>query len=115
MPALRWLALGLAAASIGCGVDGREPLIGSYVVRGTGERWTLREDGTCTIERAAAVLACEWEYRDRNGERRLVVTTTGQRHQSRYVLAPSKWPGRAVTIPLSSSATLEKQEGEATR
>lgn len=84
----------------------------------TGETWTLRDDGTCSIERGGAALPCEWEYRERNGETRLVVTTAGSAGATahpgrRYVLAPSKWPGRPVTIPLSASATLVKRDGAA--
>jgi hypothetical protein len=110
------LASVLAAASAACGVSGRDSLIGRYVVPSTGEAWTLRDDGTCTSERAGAVLACEWEYRERKGETRLVVTAAGsedsaRRHRRQYVLTPSKWPGRPVTIPLSASATLEKRDG----
>jgi hypothetical protein len=114
----------LAVAWAGCGVNGRESLIGRYVVPSTGEAWTLRDDGTCSIERSGVVLACEWEYRERLGETRLVVTAAdaadaAPRHSLRYVLTPSKWPGRPVTIPLSPSATLEKRngapEGDATR
>ena len=99
-----------------CGVSGREDLIGRYVVPSTGEAWTLREDGTCTIERGGARIPCEWEFRQRDGETRLVVSATaaaGAPPQGRrYVLTPSKWPGQPVTIPLSSSATLRKTDDD---
>src|SRR5262245_753240 len=106
-------AMGLAAA--GCGVRDRQVLVGHYVAAATGEAWTLEDDGTCRIERNGRIQACEWVYRQGEDGTRLVVTLTGTRGASatdsrRYVLTPSKWPGQRVTIPLSSSATLEKRD-----
>lgn len=106
------LSATLAAICVACGVGGREDLIGRYVVPATGEAWTLRDDGSCTIERGGTAIPCEWEFRRRDGETRLVVVATVQvgaaRNVRRYVLTPGKWPGRPVTIPLSASATLRK-------
>jgi hypothetical protein len=110
------LAAGLAlAATAACGVGERQVLVGHYVAPATGESWTLEEDGSCRIERAGATLACEWVYREGEGGTRLVVTLQDAggapaTHARRYVLTPSKWPGQPVTIPLSSSATLEKRD-----
>jgi hypothetical protein len=114
------LAPALGLACLACGVPGREALVGRYVAAATGEKWVLNDDGSCAIERAGTTVACEWEYRERMGETRLVVTITAVPGSAspgrRYVLTPSKWPGRPVTIPLSPSATLERQDGgDATR
>ena len=110
------LAAGTAlAATAACGVSDRQVLVGHYVAPATGESWTLSDDGSCRIERAGATLGCEWVYREGEGGTRLVVTVqeawgTAETHSRRYVLTPSKWPGQPVTIPLSSSATLEKRD-----
>jgi hypothetical protein len=105
----------LALATAGCGIRDRQVLVGHYIVAATGEAWTLEDDGTCRIERAGDTLACEWVYREGEDGTRLVVTVKGAAggpptHSRRYVLAPSKWLGQPVTIPLSSSATLEKRD-----
>jgi hypothetical protein len=110
----RIAVLALAAAVTGCGVPDRQVLVGRYVAAETGETWTLNPDGTCRIQRPGASEACEWLYREGEGGTRLVVTVTATAGGTpalsrRYVLVPSKWPGQPVTIPLSSSATLEKQ------
>lgn len=107
------IASGVALA--GCGVRDRQVLVGHYVATGTGEAWTLDDDGTCRIERAGATETCEWVYREGEDGTRLVVTLKGAgggspTHSRRYVLTPSRWLGQPVTIPLSSSATLEKRD-----
>lgn len=109
------VALALALATAGCGVRDRQVLVGHYVVATTGEAWTLQDDGTCRIERPGATEACEWVYREGEEGTRLVVTVKGavgspSTHSRRYVLTPSKWWGQPVTIPLSSTATLEKRD-----
>ena len=109
------LAVLAATAGAGCGVRDRQVLVGHYVAPATGESWTLEEDGSCRIERSGGALACEWVYqRLEGGGTRLVVTVRGapglpETHSRKYMLTPSKWPGQPVTIPLSSSATLEKR------
>jgi hypothetical protein len=104
---------GLALLAAGCGVRDRQALVGRYVVDGTGETWTLQDDGRCRIERNGATEACEWVFRQGEDGIRLVVTVGAgggpAAHSRRYVLAPGKWPGQPVTIPLSASRTLRKQ------
>jgi hypothetical protein len=107
--------LAVLGATAGCGVRDREVLVGQYVAPATGETWTLDEDGTCRIERTGATLPCEWVYRKGEDGTRLVVTVKGipgapESHSRRYVLTPSKWLGQPVTIPLSSTATLQKRD-----
>jgi hypothetical protein len=114
-----WLTL-LALVAAGCGVSDRQALVGRYQVPATGETWTLEDDGSCRIERGRTVQACEWVYREDEEGTRLIVTVAGAAggpapHKRTYVLAPSKSPGRPITIPLSRSATLEKRDGPATR
>jgi hypothetical protein len=113
------LALALAA---GCGVSGREDLVGSYeaVQGGRRERWTLGDDGRCQIVRQAGetfeTTACEWEWVDRDDRTALVVTllpgarAATARHRTRYVLRPTRLPAGAITIPLGSGADLRKVE-----
>jgi hypothetical protein len=106
------LAGALVLVTAGCGVRDRQVLIGHYVVPGTGEAWTLEEDGTCRIERGGATLPCEWVYQEDEDGARLVVTVNragAAPSTLRYVLTPSKWLGQPLTIPLSASATLEKR------
>jgi hypothetical protein len=62
--------------------------------------WTLAGDGTCRIERAEAVRACEWHLRLADGRMRLVVTTVAGAHTTTWVLNPRRWPWGAVTLPL---------------
>jgi hypothetical protein len=114
-----WVALAALLAA-GCDVSGRQALVGRYQVPATGETWTLADDGSCRIERGGTVQACEWVYRQDEEGTRLIVTVAGAAggpapHARTYVLAPSKSPGRPITIPLSSSVTLEKRDGPATR
>lgn len=89
--------------------------MGRYIVAATGETWTLRRDGTCTIERGGGTTPCEWEYRQDDHGTRVIVSVSdaaagGAPHTRRYVLTPSKWPFQPVTLPLSKADTLEKQE-----
>jgi hypothetical protein len=118
-PAL--VALALAA---GCGVDGREDLVGRYeaVANGRRETWTLRGDGTCHIARESKdgrreTTRCEWEWVERDDRTGLTVTLLpasgapdAAPHRTRYVLRPSRFPGRTVTIPLGRGAELRKVE-----
>jgi hypothetical protein len=115
------LALALAT---GCGVSGREDLIGRYEAARDGRRevWTLRGDGTCEIARGTGAAPgeaarCEWEWVDRDDRRSLVVTLlpgdlspAAARHRTRYVLRPTRLPGGTVTIPLGSGTELRKVE-----
>jgi hypothetical protein len=101
-------------AGAACGVRDRQVLVGHYVAAATGESWTLEDDGSCRIERAGLTQACEWVYRQGEGGTRLVVTLKGapgmpDSYSRTYVLTPSQWLGQPITIPLSSSATLEKR------
>ena len=105
----------------GCGVRGREDLVGRYEadVEGRRETWTLADDGTCLIVRQvdsapAQTRRCEWEYVERGGRTTLVVTVPGPggaeaatSHQTRYVLTPSRF-GQTVTIPLGPRWQLRK-------
>jgi hypothetical protein len=105
------VAAALAAAT-GCRVDDRADLVGRYTADtgGRHEEWQLSADGTCTIVRrtadaAEATARCEWQWIERDGTRRLVVTLRpppggSTSHQTRYVLAPSRVPGGPVTLPL---------------
>jgi hypothetical protein len=106
----RLLVAVLAACAAACGVKEREALVGRYTVSGrAGEEWVLADDGTCRIHRAGASQACEWELReDASGTRLRVTLQAGGGSPRTYVLAPSRWPGRPVTIPLDASATLVK-------
>lgn len=108
------VGLALLACSA-CTTPPREAVVGRYVVPATGETWTLRDDGSCTIERGGFARPCEWEYRKDDRGTRVVVTVSdaaagGAPHTHRYVLTPGKWAGQPVTLPLSSEDTLEKQE-----
>jgi hypothetical protein len=111
------LALALTTA---CGVSERADLVGRYEAT-TGaahEEWRLAADGTCQITRAAGAAApvttrCEWEWVDRDGRRRLVVTLLPEdgaplRHRTRYVLTPTRAPGGRVTIPLGAGGDLRQ-------
>ena len=105
----------------GCGVRGREDLVGRYEadVEGRPEAWTLADDGTCQIVRQldsakAETKRCEWEYVEREGRSTLVVTVLGHAggeaaasHRTRYVLTPSRF-GQTVTIPLGPRWQLRK-------
>jgi len=108
------VALALGA---GCDVNGREDLVGRYETNGDGPRetWTLAADGTCTIVRPgrdvkSEATRCEWEYVDREGSTKLIVTVLAPksddaaRHRTRYVLTPSRLPGGVVTIPLGAGS-----------
>jgi hypothetical protein len=98
------IALAAAAGlTAGCGVPGRDELVGRYTA--DGESWSLAADGTCQIARAETVRRCEWEYVERDGRKTLAVTLLGEpgsatRHRTRLVLTPSRVLGGAVTIPL---------------
>jgi hypothetical protein len=112
--------VGLALGQ-GCGVRGREDLVGRYEadVEGRPEAWTLAGDGTCQIVRQpdsakTETRRCEWEYVEREGRSTLVVTVLAHdgadaatSHQTRYVLTPSRF-GQTVTIPLGSRWQLRK-------
>lgn len=107
--------------SQGCGVHGREDLVGHYEadVEGRRETWTLADDGTCQIVRQldsakTDTKRCEWEYVEREGRSTLVVTVlahdgvdAASAHRTRYVLTPSRF-GQTVTIPLGSRWQLRK-------
>ena len=119
------LAAAVAAGALAsaCGVTEREDLIGRYETEGRRERWTLAADGTCERTRVGAdgqseTARCEWQWSDRDGSRKLIVTllppegaSAASAHRTRYVLAPSRVPGGPVTIPLGAGgAELRKVE-----
>jgi len=118
------LHAGLVALALatGCGVSGREDLVGRYeaVDGGRRETWRLGADGGCEIVRQAGEVRqttrCEWEWVDRDDRTALVVTllpdarADAARHRVKYVLKPSRLPGGTVTIPLGSGADLRKVE-----
>lgn len=102
-----------AALCAGCGVSGREELVGRYAT--DGETWSLAADGTCHIARGPAVSRCEWEFVEREGRKTLAVTVlpdpgAATRHRTRLVLTPSRAPWGAVTIPLAGGGELRKVE-----
>jgi hypothetical protein len=113
------LALALAT---GCGVSGREDLVGRYeaVDGGRRETWRFDGDGRCEIARQVGEIRqktrCEWEWVDRDDRTALVVTLLPDaqadtaRHRTKYVLKPTRLPGGPVTIPLGSGADLRKIE-----
>ena len=113
--------LALAVAT-GCGVSGREDLVGRYeaIDDGRRETWRLDGDGRCEIVRQVGAVRqttrCEWEWVDRDDRTALVVTlfpdATAEtaRHRMKYVLQPSRLPGGTVSIPLGSGADLRKVE-----
>ena len=119
---------GLALAATlgaGCGVGGREDLVGRYQTTDDGQRetWSLAPDGTCAIGRPAAdgslrTIRCEWEWVEREGRASLVVTVlppaeaAGTRHRTRYVLTPSRLWGGAVTIPLGGESDRQLRKVE---
>jgi hypothetical protein len=118
------LHAGLVALALatGCGVSGRDDLVGRYeaVEGGRRETWRLDGDGGCEIVRQVGEVQqttpCEWEWVDRDDRTALVVTLLpGEapdtaRHRVKYVLRPSRLPGGTVTIPLGSGAELRKVE-----
>lgn len=116
------VALALGA---GCGVNGREDLVGRYETNGDGPRetWTLAADGTCTVVRPerdakSEATRCEWEYVDREGSTKLIVTVLAPegddaaRHRTRYVLTPGRFPGGRVTIPLGAGSDWQLRKVE---
>ena len=107
----------LGAFLAGCGVSGREDVVGRYVTgeSATRETWSLAADGSCEIARPAGTTRCEWEMVDRDGRPTIALTLLpdaddAARHRMRLLLTPSRFPGGVVTIPLPAGGELRKLE-----